>query len=230
MATLYLIRHGQASLGAADYDQLSPLGEQQCRRLGEYFGARGRRFGLVLRGTLRRHEQSLAAIAQGLGSGAELPAALAMPGLNEYDSRALVQAVHPQPLGAIRTPEDRRQHFRLLRQGLAAWINGQTQPIGMPSHADFSAGVLAALDHVRQAAADGDGLGDVLLVSSGGPIANAVTQVLGMPALGAIELNLQLRNTAITEFDVNPRRHALKAFNHLPHLDDAQAADWITYA
>ncbi len=228
MATLYLIRHGQASLGAADYDQLSPLGEQQCRRLGEYFGERGRRFGLVLRGTLRRHEQSLAAIVQGLGSDTVPPAALAMPGLNEYDSRALVEAVHPQPLGTIRTAEDRRQHFRLLRQGLAAWISGQTQPIGMPSYAAFSAGVLVALDQVRQATADANS--DVLLVSSGGPIANAVTQVLGMPALGAIELNLQLRNSAITEFDVNPKRHALKAFNHLPHLDDAQAANWITYA
>ena len=228
MATLYLVRHGQASLGAADYDQLSPLGERQCLRLGGYFDARGRRFGLVLRGTLRRHEQSLAAIAQGLGDGAELPAALVMPGLNEYDSRAVVQAVHPQPLGPILTPEDRRRHFRLLRQGLAAWIDGATQPAGMPSHADFAAGVRAALDHVREHAATADG--DVLLVSSGGPIATAVAQVLGMPALGAIELNLQLRNTAITEFDVYPRRHALKSFNHLPHLDDAEAADWITYA
>ena len=227
MGTLYLVRHGQASLGAADYDQLSALGAQQCLRLGGYFNARGRRFGLVLRGTLRRHEQSLAAIAEGLGN-ADLPAALALPGLNEYDSRALVQAVHPQPLGPILTPEDRRQHFRLLRQGLAAWINGQTQPAGMPSHADFAAGVRAALDHVREHATDRGA--DVLLVSSGGPIANAVAQVLAMPALGAIELNLQLRNTAITEFDFNARRHALKAFNHLPHLDDAQAADWITYA
>ncbi|MFT3816461.1 MAG: histidine phosphatase family protein [Rubrivivax sp.] len=224
MGTLYLVRHGQASLGADDYDRLSDLGERQCYRLGEYFGARGRRFGLVLRGTLRRHEQSLAAIAQGLGD-AELPAALVMPGLDEYDSHAVVQAVHPQPLLPIRTPEDRRQHFRLLRQGLAAWISGDTQPEGMPSHAEFAAGVLAALDHVRQAAD-----GDVLLVSSGGPIASAVCQVLGMPALGTIELNMQMRNSAVTEFDFNSRRHALKTFNHLPHLDDAAAADWITYA
>jgi broad specificity phosphatase PhoE len=37
MGTLYLVRHGQASFGADDYDQLSPLGQQQTVRLGEYF-------------------------------------------------------------------------------------------------------------------------------------------------------------------------------------------------
>ncbi|MCA0241558.1 MAG: histidine phosphatase family protein [Proteobacteria bacterium] len=228
MGTLYLIRHGQASLGAADYDQLSELGAQQCHRLGRYFNARGRRFGLVLRGTLRRHEQSLAALAQGLGDDALRQPARVLPGLDEYDSQALVQAVHAPSLGPIVTAEDRRRHFRLLRQGLAAWINGETRPAGMPSHADFSAGVRAALDQVREHAAAADG--DVLLVSSGGPISNAVAQVLGAPALAAIELNLQMRNSAITEFDVNARRHALKAFNHLPHLDDAEAAAWVTYA
>jgi len=34
MGTLYLVRHGQASFGAANYDQLSPLGQQQCGQLG----------------------------------------------------------------------------------------------------------------------------------------------------------------------------------------------------
>ena len=35
--TLYLVRHGQASFGADDYDQLSDLGHKQSVRLGEYF-------------------------------------------------------------------------------------------------------------------------------------------------------------------------------------------------
>lgn len=30
MATIYLIRHGQASFGAENYDKLSPLGERQA--------------------------------------------------------------------------------------------------------------------------------------------------------------------------------------------------------
>ena len=37
MATIYLVRHGQASFGAEDYDALSELGCRQAQVLGEYF-------------------------------------------------------------------------------------------------------------------------------------------------------------------------------------------------
>ena len=48
MGTLYLVRHGQASFGADDYDQLSELGHKQSVRLGEYFAHKGIHFdGLI---------------------------------------------------------------------------------------------------------------------------------------------------------------------------------------
>jgi broad specificity phosphatase PhoE len=40
MGTLYLVRHGQASFGADDYDQLSELGGAGVR-LGEHWRAQG---------------------------------------------------------------------------------------------------------------------------------------------------------------------------------------------
>ena len=40
MGTLYLVRHGQASFGADDYDVLSPAGHEQAVRLGEYWRGR----------------------------------------------------------------------------------------------------------------------------------------------------------------------------------------------
>jgi broad specificity phosphatase PhoE len=221
MGTLYLVRHGQASFGAADYDQLSELGARQCERLGAWFRARGVTFDAVLTGTLKRHAQSLAALEAGLGARHE---AQAWPGLNEYDSEAVVRAV-PAP----DTPEAVRQHFRLLRQGLAAWMAGQVQPAGLPAHTDWVAGIVAALDHVRAEHADDD----VLIVSSGGPISHAVGHVLGLNADAVIELNLYLRNSALCEFKVNPKRHTLLSFNTLPHLDSLPAPEhesWVTYA
>ena len=90
MGTLYLVRHGQASFGADDYDQLSPLGWRQARRLGAYWRERlgsGLALDAVLTGTLRRHAQSYAAIAQAL---AGMPQPLVWPGLDEYDGDALI--------------------------------------------------------------------------------------------------------------------------------------------
>jgi len=220
MGTLHLVRHGQASFGTDDYDRLSELGARQCQRLGEYFRQRDVRFDGVITGTLRRHRESLAALLSGLQVEHD---ALAMPGLNEYDSEAIVRAIHPQPLKRASNPEEVRQHFRLLRDGLVAWIEGRTQPEGMPSFAQFSAGIVEALDHVR-ARHDGD----VLIVSSGGPISTAVAHVLGAPPKSMIELNLRMRNSALTEFAFTPKRHSLVTFNTLPHLEGVDAS-WVTY-
>lgn len=224
MGTLYLVRHGQASFGAADYDQLSALGTRQCQALGQWLAGRGIVFDAVLRGTLRRHVQSLAGIAEGYGAAA-LPAALEWPGLNEYDSEALIRSVHAGPLARPDDPEAYRAHFRLLRQGLMRWMAGEATPEGMPSWDHFAEGVAAALDHVRRSHD-----GAVLLVSSGGPIATAVHQVLGAPAETMVELNMRIRNSALTEFAFSPRRHVLLSFNHLPHLDHPERRDWESYA
>jgi broad specificity phosphatase PhoE len=222
MGTLYLVRHGQASFGASDYDQLSELGARQCQALGQWFATRGIALHGVLRGSLKRHVQSLDAFTAGFG---ELPAALEWPGLNEYDSTAVIQAIHPEALARPDTPEAYREHFRLLRRALQAWMAGRTAPEGMPTYADFVAGVNGALDHVRT-----NFDGNVLLVSSGGPISTAVGQVLGTSAETTIELNLRIRNSALTEFNFTPKRHMLVSYNHLPHLDPAERADWVTYS
>jgi broad specificity phosphatase PhoE len=217
---LYLVRHGQASFGADDYDVLSPLGHRQCEALGAWFARRGIVFEAAFTGTLKRQRASLAAIADG---GCALPEAAAGPEWNEYDSEALVRALNPGPLAPAASDEDRRRHFRLLREALARWSAGTLAPDGMPPWADWRAGIEGALDRIRQRFS-----GPVLLVSSGGPISNACAHVLGAPPATAIELNLRLRNSALTEFAFNARGHVLHAFNQLPHLD--AHPDWATYA
>jgi broad specificity phosphatase PhoE len=221
MPTVTLVRHGQASFGAADYDQLSELGRRQCQRLGEYFRQRERRFARVLRGSLRRHAQSLEALQAGLG---DLPEAEVFPELNEYDSHAVIRTVHDGPLTAPKDEAEYRHHFRLLRQGLTRWVAGEVVPEGMPPFAQFRDGIMQTLAGAQQAD------GDVLVVSSGGPISTAVAQVLGAPAETLIELNLRIRNSALTELAATPKRLMLHSFNHVPHLDDPALVDWITYA
>ncbi|MDA8523724.1 histidine phosphatase family protein [Acidovorax sp. NCPPB 4044] len=224
MGTLYLVRHGQASFGAQDYDQLSPRGHEQAVRLGAYWRERGLRFDAVYTGTLRRHAQTLAGIAEGLQAAPEPLQAL--PALDEYDSAALIGAIHPLPLPPADTPELYRQHFRLLCDALAQWMGGTISPAGMPSWTGFSDGVRAVLEHVRRQHAGHD----VLLVSSGGPISTAVGEVLSTPPEVTIALNMRIRNSAVTEFSISPKRLMLQTFNTLPHLDTPEHAGWVTHA
>jgi broad specificity phosphatase PhoE len=230
MGTLYLVRHGQASFGADDYDQLSPLGQRQAVRLGEYFAGKGLRFDAVITGSLKRQIQTYSGMAQGMGvtvttspDTASTPAI--RPALNEYDSAAVIATVHPEPLHKPTSPEQYRHHFRVLRDGLTQWMAGAVQPVGMPSYRDWQQGIVDTLDHVRLS-----GYERVLVVSSGGPISTAVGAVLGTSAETTIELNLRIRNSSVTEFAFTPKRHMLVTYNTLPHLDDAAYADWVTYA
>ncbi len=223
MGHLYLVRHGQASFGADDYDQLSDLGRRQGVRLGHYLAERGIRFDAILAGTLRRHVQTLEAILEGMGTAATHQP---WPGLNEYDSLALIRTIHPEPLAKPDTPEAYRHHFRLLRESLTQWMAERVAPEGMPSYKEFVAGVTDALDHVRAHHAGAN----VLVVSSGGPISTAVGQVLQAPPEVTIELNLRMRNSSVTEFTFTPRRHMLVTFNTVPHLDNAEHRDWVTHA
>jgi len=223
MGTLYLVRHGQASFGADDYDQLSPLGLQQAQRLGAHWLAQGQRFDTVLMGTLRRHAQTLDGIAQGLPG---LPAPQVLPSLDEYDSLALIRAIHTEPLQKPNTPELYRHHFRLLCDAIAQWMAGVISPQGMPSWEDFSLGVRRVLDQVRRDHADQN----VLLVSSGGPISTAVGEVLGTAPEVTIALNMRIRNSAVTEFSVSPKRLMLQTFNTLPHLHAQEHQVLITHA
>ncbi len=222
MGHLYLVRHGQASLGAADYDQLSTLGQQQSQRLGEHWRTQGVVFEAVITGGLKRHAQTLAGIQAGMGTQHD---ALVWSGLNEYDADALIRAIQPGELAKPTTPEGYKQHFRLLRDGLTQWMAGVVSPQGMPSYTAFAKGVTTALDHIRQQCE-----GNVLLVSSGGPIATAVAHVLRTSPETSIELNMRLRNSAVSEFSFNSKRHSLVSFNSVPHLETPSHKDWITFA
>jgi len=222
MGTLTFVRHGQASFGTADYDRLSETGTRQCEALGRYWAERGRRFDAVVTGTLKRHAQSLEAIAAALPG---LPEARADAALNEYDAEAIVRAVAGGRT-VLTTPDgDRREHFRLLREGLDKWMRGEIEVPGLADWARFSGGVAAVLEALRAS-----GAADVLIVSSGGPIAAAIAHVLGAPPSAVVALNLQMRNSALSEVTFSPSRHWLVSYNTLPHLDHPERSGWITFS
>jgi broad specificity phosphatase PhoE len=243
MGTLYCVRHGQASFGAANYDQLSPLGERQAAQLGRYWRQKGLRFDAVYAGTLARHAQTAHHIAQGLffdqnSAGVhvsiDFDAAVfdgriqRTPALNEYDSEALIAAqlmANPPaaPLPSPHTPEGYKAHFRVLREALKRWIAGTLTPKGMPSFADFRAGIAQVADKIASQPHQ-----TALIVSSGGPLSTLVMHTLRADALSMIDLNYQMKNTAISSFFLSQGKLHLSGFNALPHLDSAEFEAWLT--
>ncbi len=231
MGAIYLVRHGQASFGTENYDRLSETGFAQARLLGAYFSLREIRFDALYTGTLRRHAETAQGILDGGSANGDGLVVKRFPGLDEYDSQALIVAlkgVLPEPVAAAshRDAAAVREHFRVLREALLAWAEDRIQPSGMQTFAAFQAGAVAAIDETRRLFADGN----VLMVSSGGPIAAIVADVLLAPPKTAVELNLRIRNSSLSEFALSAKRHQLVSFNAIPHLDTQPNPALITYA
>ncbi len=259
MGAIYVVRHAQASFGTEDYDRLSQTGFAQARLLGAYFALRGIRFDAVYLGTLRRHAETARGIFDGHAGCGDGPPPVRLPALDEYNPEALMSAytdadpappaaapappdAAPAPPDAVPAPPDAapappvgaagpdtaavREHFRLLKQALLAWAEDRMQPAGMPSFRTFQDGAVAAVVEARSRFAGGS----VLVVSSGGPIAAIVAAALRAPPQTAIELNLQIRNSSVTEFTMSSRRHQLVSFNALAHLDTSLDRGLVTYA
>jgi broad specificity phosphatase PhoE len=231
MGAVYVVRHGQAAFGTEHYDRLTETGFAQARLLGSYFARRNVHFDAVFTGTLRRQTETAQAILEGRAQLASHPLQETFPGLDEYNPEALIMALtgaFPVPAAAAerRDPVVVREHFRILRDALLAWAEDRTQPQGMPAWRAFQDGAVAALIEARKRFPDGN----VLIVSSGGPIAAIVTAALNAPPATAVELNLRIRNSSLTEFASTPRRHHLVSFNGLPHIDTNPDPALITYA
>jgi len=223
MAELYLVRHGQASFGAQNYDQLSARGEQQSLWLGEYFARQDIVFDRVICGTLRRHEQTVDGILRGMGqagAGYEQHA-----GLNEYDFQGLFAALGDDfPELTRLATGSMRDHYRALKQVLHLWSEDRIRGPVPETWAAFQQRVEQA-----RAAIQGSGGQRVLAISSGGPIAVTAQQVLAAPAASAIALNLQVRNTSISQYFFNAESFQLATFNGIPHLDAHERRDHQTY-
>jgi broad specificity phosphatase PhoE len=220
--SLWWVRHAQASYGAVNYDQLSPLGWTQAAALGRYLAAHGP-FAAVRVGAMQRHRETLAAIAEAhAAAGVPLPRAEEDAGLDEFDHGAVIRAFLSEHADAgmreRAASKDPAVVGPLLHAAITAWAEDRLSAI--PERwADFGARVAAAGGRATQAAR----VGPVLVVTSGGVISRLAQQTLEVPAARAVDLNLAIRNTAINEFAVRHGRLRFGSFNTLPHLANDRA-------
>ena len=197
MPELLLIRHAQASFGAANYDKLSVLGHEQSEALGRALKAQGVAPTSFWIGTLTRHRETLDGILRGMGQDAR-PETHA--GFNEFDFTALLNAKYAGQPAPENMHTERKSHFRTLRDTVLEWERGEI-PNPPESWAQFT-------DRTRQAmhtAMDPDQQ-TVLAVSSGGAIGRIVADTLDCPPGQQIKLQLQTRNCSVTRFVTLPRQ------------------------
>jgi broad specificity phosphatase PhoE len=224
MATLYLVRHGQASFTAENYDRLSTLGQRQSVWLGEYFAERGIVFARAVCGTLERQRETARTILETMGSAL---AAAEHPGWNEYSGEALYKAYLGDEWAQARAKGDVRSVYRTIKAALAAWSKDELPGPLPETWRDFGGRIAAAM---KSACAGLPKDANVLAATSGGAIGRGIADLLQAPAQTAIELNLQFRNSGFCEIFFSPRSMRMVSFNCVPHLERVDRRGAITYS
>jgi broad specificity phosphatase PhoE len=220
MPALYLIRHGQASFTAEDYDQLSELGAQQSQHLGAYFDARGVSPDTVICGGMKRHRQTA---EHCLGAMKLAPTTVSWQDdsdWNEYDHSSLLEAYTALPGKADELMADmsgENPHVGFQRHFAAAmtrWVNGGHDQDYSESWREFcqrvERGLMAAVQGRR---------GNVFVFTSGGAISAACRDLLGLNNTKTAELSWQLVNAGYTKVLAGSAGLKLASINEHSHFD-----------
>lgn len=218
MAVIYLVRHGQASWGKSDYDQLSVTGIAQSKHLGGILMKRIGRPDLVIAGTMRRHKQTAEHVLTHMGISAKWQTD---PGWNEYDHQELIVRMNPKyksrtymlmDLARTLKPKDAFQSF--FEQALDRWVSGGHDAEYRESWPLFRQRIDESLNSILTQQAD-----NTLVFTSGGAISATVRRLWNMPDSEWSKLNRVVANASLTKIVVGRRGMHLSTFNDHGHFE-----------
>ncbi len=233
MGTLYLIRHGQASYGEADYDRLSTRGQDQARAVGRWLASTN--VSALYTGPLKRQVQTGAfAIEAAAAAGTQLPAPTQLAELAEYPAFEMLQHLVPRlvaedpKFGALTSAPTPRLLDEAFHTILAKWASDEWWVEGVERVSAFVARVREGLTRVLAGSSSG---AKIACVTSAGPIGVAVGLTFGIPDARMVRTSIVIRNASVTELRFRtqdfardaawkPEQVSLVTFNVTAHLSD----------
>lgn len=237
MGQIFLVRHGQASFGSDNYDQLSPLGIEQAKILGTWFVRCGQRFDRVVTGGMERHRQTAQACMAELSVVPNWESDL---GFNEYNHDEIMRRHRPEfadPKEVKRflaTHDNAKRVFQQeFEKGMARWMGGQFDHEYNESWQAFRQRCTTALHRLMQAE---EASQRIVVFTSGGTISALCQAVLGLPDQNVAQLNWSLVNSAVTKLmfqaggdGQQAPRISLSYLNNYAHLESLPDSKAITY-
>jgi broad specificity phosphatase PhoE len=229
MGAIYLLRHGQASFGSNNYDQLSPIGHQQARVLGQALKARRVQPDVAISGSMQRHQETAAGALSELG--------LALPlqqhaGVNEFDHENVIEVAEPRYVDKLvmmsdmaATGDPRRSFQKFFQDAVSRWVGGNHDDEYKEPWSVFKLRCVSALeDLVRQTPPKGSSL----VFTSGGTISVICAHLLGLNDAQAFTINWTLANGGITKIQAGRDGLHLISVNEHAHME-APEPSLLTY-
>jgi broad specificity phosphatase PhoE len=221
MADIYFIRHGQASFGKEDYDELSDLGHEQAKIVG-------RNLALICKpavfvsGSLKRQKQTLENVLQGFDESLVADVAVkTLDAFNEFDHENVLNVVYPEFIDRSKMmaelskqPEPKKYFHKLYRKAVKQWVlaEGEFSESFKQFEDRVESGFLQLMDQAKKGET-------IVVVSSAGPIAMCMKQAMGLSVEKAFALNEIMANTGVSRVIFNQTGEVnLSFFNSYQHL------------
>lgn len=234
MATIYLVRHGQASFGAENYDQLSPLGQRQANATGEYFARIGVQFDRVYSGDLSRQRETCERVVALQAGSVEH---VIDPRFNEIQNDEQIAKLSPvvtktNPL--IRALIEKglsssKDYQKVIEAVFNYWVSNDCSGYGIQGWPEYSGRVRDAVQEVMSREGSGKTIG---IFTSGGTIATAVAQVLGLGGEQTYKFYEPLFNCSVTQLFYSGENVSLSYFNDrsfLQTIGQEKGENFISY-
>jgi broad specificity phosphatase PhoE len=219
MGSLYLIRHAQASFGESDYDALSAIGQQQAVVLGQMLAKSGLSFQRILQGRMKRHtETARLCLAEMSGT----PEPETVDWLNEFDHQAVLCGLHPDFADPAKVraflqnhPEPAKAFHKEFEKAMRRWMQGAHDSDYAETYGQFKDRCRRGVQELLQKTpADGN----VLLFTSGGPIASLMQITLELSDAMMLRLNGAIVNASVTRLPFKDGVLFLSTFNDHAHF------------
>ena len=237
MGRLTVVRHGQASFFHENYDNLSELGREQARELGAYWVRLGICWDRAYTGPKRRHLQTLDAVAQVYReAGLTFPEPEHLSELDEHQGPGVVKKLLTETEEACGTvnilpakvkaggQKAVNAYFLEFQKITRAWVRRELQVSGFESWQTFRDRIGEGLGKITGHCEQGT---QVVVFTSGGPLAAAVGQALDLDDERVLEMSWIVRNAALAEFRFSKENLSQISFNALPHLSRSELHTFI---
>lgn len=231
MTTIYLIRHGQASFGAASYDKLSHNGELQAKLLGGYLGEILKEAPYVVAGSMQRHQQTANISLAECFPNSEIVTDAAW---NEFNHQQVFAQYEPrfndpQLLKQdIAKHADPREYLSEIFEGaIQRWTEGHHNSEYDESWPTFKARVENGLDRLCQQLVQTKPRYAVVY-TSGGVISVVAGKLLGLTVEKTCALNWVIANTSLTTIRLVNNEPQLFSLNE-HHFIKAKQPELLTW-
>lgn len=229
MATIYIIRHGQAQFGMEEYDALSPTGIEQAKILGDSFLQRKIIPTQLISGAMKRHQQTMDYCLEIMQL--STIEKITNDDWNEFDHRDILTKYEPRYANLDELKKDifldkspKEKITEVLIGAVKRWTSGQHHDYN-ESWTTFCERVKNGLQKIENETSKDD---VVFVFSSGGSISVIIQKILDLSVQKTFELQLNIANCSITKLKTSSRGTQLLSFSDFAHFE-GEKKNWLTY-